>query len=141
LILIAACVSVAPSTARTELFVTYASGGVWPSSYAVRLFADGTLEAQNTSRTLRTRISPGDRDLMRLRSALEESSFQSELEAAAVPSPEWRSSGAWFRIERGGTVGMLKPPLQPLHIRAVISDLDALLTRYFGKRYTEMTRD
>jgi hypothetical protein len=134
-ILSIACVSVPQSSAPIELFVNYGSGGVWPTVVSVRIYADGTLALGDGDRQLRRRVSATDARFTRIKRALEQTQFHDELLAAAVPTDEWRSSGAWIRLERGRTVGLIKPPVQAEHIRDVLADINALFAESFGRRY------
>jgi hypothetical protein len=134
-ILAVACASVPPSAAPLELFVSYQSGGVWPTVVNARIHADGTLAFGDGRRQLRHRVSTTHAEFMGIMRALEETSFRDEFRAAAVPSAEWQSSGAWIRLQRGETVALIKPPVESEHIRDVLIRVNVLFGESFGRRY------
>jgi hypothetical protein len=129
------CSSVPPSTSQIELFVNFDSGGVWPEVVSARVFEDGTLALGDGPDQQRRRVSREDSAFHELRAALRSQEFVSALRAAAQPSPIWRSSGAWLRLQRGEVVAMIKPPIEQPQIRAVLTRVDGIFSREFGKRY------
>lgn len=140
-VLLAACASVPPPSAPLQLFVNYTSGDVWPRGVSARIYADGTLELGDGATQVRRRLPASEPRLARIREALEESLFREELHAASIPSPEWRSSGSWIRIERGETVALIKPPVAAAHLRNVLADVNALFGKAFGRRYEPIGLD
>lgn len=135
IVLTIACASAPPSVGPVELFVNYDSGGVWPTIGSVRIFEDGTLSLGDGASQVRRRVRADDEVLLRIRAALRDDAFRNELNGASVRSSDWRSSGAWIRVERGNVVGLIKPPITARHIHAVFADIDVLFGRVFGRRY------
>lgn len=130
-----ACASVPPTKAPLELFVNVTSGGVWPTVVSARIYEDGTLELGDGATQRRRKISTLDTTFHQVVAILNHDAFIEEFRAAALPSLQWQSSGAWIRLERRDTIALIKPPVESPHIRRVLFDVDHMFKTTFGRQY------